>query len=132
MIKRMTIALLKPAQIVCLENHSQALYGEVIQIIEPRQLCWMRPLLLAKFEAESSSQASVREVDQAQELLDVRLTADLAYPLPLFRPAFDTEVIPLISHLGDLDSPEKNILNKKQLHAFLQQIWQENADVFKL
>lgn len=128
----MNLASLQPSQIVCLESHSQALYGEVIQIIEPRQLCWMRPLLLAKFEPAGLSHSSVREVDQAQELWDVRLTADLAYPLPLFRPAFDTEVMPLISHLEDLDSPEKNVSNKKQLHAFLQQIWQENADVFKL
>ena len=127
----MNLSPLQPSQIVCLESQSQALYGEVIQVIEPRQLCWMRPLLLAKFETESLSRSSVREVDQAQELWDVRLTADVAYPLPLFRPAFDTEVVPLISHLGDLDTSAKNVLNKQQLQSFLQQIWQENADIFK-
>jgi len=38
-----------PYQIVCLEHQQSYLYGEVIQVIESKNLCWMRPLLLAVF-----------------------------------------------------------------------------------
>ncbi|MEN9566364.1 MAG: hypothetical protein RLZZ69_1560, partial [Cyanobacteriota bacterium] len=37
---------LKVSQIVCLEHQNINLYGEVIQLIPHRHLCWFRPLCL--------------------------------------------------------------------------------------
>ena len=117
-----------PHQIVCLEHDQSYLYGEVIQIIESKNLCWMRPLLLAVFPPV------VRAVDdflEAKELLDLRFTSDVAYPLALFRPALDTEVIPLIGQLEILDeTKEPNAGSKQKLRQFLQQIWQDNQEHF--
>jgi hypothetical protein len=46
---------LKVSQIVCLEHQSSNLYGEVIQLIPHRQLCWFRPLcLVISADAQSS------------------------------------------------------------------------------
>lgn len=117
-----------PQQIVCLEHQQSYLYGEVVQIIESKKLCWMRPLLLAIFPTTAQP---IDSFSDAQELLDLRLTSDVAYPLTLFRPALDTEVIPLISQLSSLDEPrEVNLNSKQKLHQFLKQIWQDNQAYF--
>jgi len=117
-----------PHQIVCLEHDQSYLYGEVIQIIESKNLCWMRPLLLAVFPPV------VRSVDdflEAKELLDLRFTSDVAYPLALFRPALDTEVIPLIGQLEILEETKQpNAGSKQKLRQFLEQIWQDNQEYF--
>ena len=117
----------KPSQIVCLEHQNNYLYGEVIQIIESRQLCWMRPLMLAVF---SNNIPTVNSLQEAEELWDVRLTSDVAYPLPLFRPALDLEVLPLMMHLEE-DVEEGDSLSKQRLRQFLEQIWQSNPSYFQ-
>ncbi len=115
-------------QIVCLEHQQSCLYGEVIQIIESKDLCWMRPLFLAFFPLVNQAKDDFLET---KELLDLRLTSDVAYPLKLFRPALDTEVIPLISQLKNLDEiQEENSISKQKLRQFLEQIWQENQAYF--
>lgn len=115
-------------QIVCLEHQQSCLYGEVIQIIESKDLCWMRPLFLVFFPLVNQAKDDFLET---QELLDLRLTSDVAYPLKLFRPALDTEVIPLISQLKSLDEiQEENSISKQKLRQFLEQIWQENPAYF--
>ena len=117
-----------PHQIVCLENAQSYLYGEVIQVIESKNLCWMRPLLLAVFPRVVGT---VDNFLEAKELLDLRFTSDVAYPLPLFRPALDTEVIPLIGQLETLDeTKEPNPSSKQKLRQFLEQIWQDNQEHF--
>lgn len=46
---------LKVSQIVCLEHQNSKLYGEVIQLIPHRKLCWFRPLcLLISADAQNS------------------------------------------------------------------------------
>lgn len=46
---------LKVNQIACLEHQNNNLYGEVIQLVPSRQLCWFRPLCLV---ISSSAKAS--------------------------------------------------------------------------
>lgn len=46
---------LKVNQIACLEHDNNNLYGEVIQLVPRRQLCWFRPLCLV---ISSSKEAS--------------------------------------------------------------------------
>jgi hypothetical protein len=117
-----------PYQIVCLEHQQSYLYGEVIQVIESKNLCWMRPLLLAVFPRVVGT---VDNFLEAKELLDLRFTSDVAYPVALFRPALDTEVIPLIDQLETLDeTKEPNPSSKQKLRQFLEQIWQDNQEYF--
>ena len=117
-----------PYQIVCLEHQQSYLYGEVIQVIESKNLCWMRPLLLAVFPRVVGT---VDNFLEAKELLDLRFTSDVAYPVALFRPALDTEVIPLIGQLEILDeTKEPNSSSKQKLRQFLEQIWQDNQEYF--
>lgn len=108
----------QPQQIVCLEYKDNRLYGEVIQVIESRQVCWVRPLLLME---------STAATDSATELpmSDLRASADLLWPLTWFRSALDTEVIPLLVQLwASAPQPDRNPVGQKQLHQFIHQVWQ--------
>lgn len=105
---------LQPSQIVCLEDGGDRLYAEVIQIVKPRQLAWVRPLMLVIAEPELSS-----------SLYDLRQGSDLLWPAKLFRAALDTEVISLLSQL---DAPpikfEGSRVGHQQLKRFIDRVWQ--------
>jgi hypothetical protein len=120
---------LKVSQIVCLEHQSSNLYGEVIQLIPHRQLCWFRPLcLVISADAQSSFKSESKErslefgfrqeqissrweqkscdhisehLESAEEnkLIDLQSGSDLLWPDSLFRPALDTEIIYLLPQL---------------------------------
>lgn len=105
----------KPNQIVCLESYDQCLYGEVIQIIEQRQTCWVRPLMI---------------VQQQALVVDLRSSSDLILPLRLFRLCIDTEIIPLIAQLHQLHSVSSKQAQSFDLNLFVQQVWQINQDKF--
>lgn len=103
-----------PSQIVSLDYQDSCLYGEVVQVISKRELCWVRPLILAKKSLET-------------EVVDVRLTSDLIFPINLFRPALDVEVIPILTHLEKMDlTAEKLQTAKSELQDFIKQFWNEN------
>jgi hypothetical protein len=105
----------QPSQIVCLEHQNIYLYSEVIQVISDRQLCWVRPLVLA----------IIRDSLTTEKILDLRFTSDLLWPINLFRPALDTEVIPLLSELDSPDYRAESIQNaRQQLNYYIQQFWQ--------
>lgn len=106
----------EPAQIVCLEQNNTYLYSEVIQVIVKRQLCWVRPLML---------------FGDSEEIIDLRLGADLLLPISLFRLAMDTEVIPLIVRLDTNAFNHNGDYNRQQLDRFIRQIWQANRDIFQ-
>lgn len=107
----------QPLQILCLEHDRLRLYVEVIQVAEPRQMCWVRPLMLG--EADGSIHA-------APILLhDLRECADLLWPIDAFRAAIDTEVLPLLAQLGEAVQPDSR-LARQQLQTFVQQVWQSN------
>ncbi len=103
----------KPSQIVCLEFYDECLYGEVIQVVEQRQICWVRPLMIVK-----------------QEVLiaDLRSSSDLLLPLCLFRQSFDTEIISFLTQLNQL--PASNQSPPFDLNLFIQKVWQTNQDKF--
>ena len=105
----------KPNQIVCLEFCDERLYGEVIQVIEQRQTCWVRPILI---------------VQQNIIVIDLRTGSDLILPLRLFRLCFDTEVIPFLSQLNQLHSISSNKSLSFDLNLFVKQVWQTNQDKF--
>ena len=106
----------QPRQIVCLEHEGTCLYAEVIQVVVSRQLCWARPLVLSlTFDCSS---------EQSLSLIDLRSEADLIWPITLFRPALDTEVIPLLATSKiSLPQLERNPASR-QLYQFIHQVWQ--------
>jgi hypothetical protein len=102
----------QPGQILCLAHGDKSLYVELIQVIVERQLCWVRPLLLATFTQEPVS------------IVDMRSACDLLWADNLFRPALDTEVISFLSQVlvKELQS-EPDSEAKRLLHAFIQELW---------
>jgi hypothetical protein len=101
-----------PSQIVCLERQNVWLYGEVIQVISQRESCWVRPLLL------------VQHSDDPPEIFDVRCVSDLIFPFSFFRPALDTEVIPLLTHLSKSDrSFEEDQISHTKFQELIGEIW---------
>lgn len=112
----------QPRQIVCLEHESTYLYGEIIDFVELRRVCWVRPLMLAFIEVGSHELLS---------LCDLRLGADLLWPASLFRPALDTEVIPLLVQLNVSDSSSLICSDAhQQLSRFVHEVWQAYKSAF--
>ncbi|CEJ42981.1 hypothetical protein [Umezakia ovalisporum] len=103
----------QPGQIVSLDHSDTNLFAEVIQLVVSRQLCWVRPLLLVSFTPE------------APLVTDIRDASDLLWPVNLFRPALDTEVITLLSEiLAKERKTEPDSAAKLQFHQFINQTWQ--------
>lgn len=115
-------------QIICLQHKNSYLYAEVIDIIEVRQMCWGRPLMLAIWPADKEW------ATQPTTVYDLREGADILLPVKLFRPAIDTELISLIPQLESaenkpMDAPK---IAHHQLRAFIQQVWQDHPGDFLL
>lgn len=112
----------QPRQIVCLEHNNTYLYADIIEFVESRQMCWVRPLMLAVLEADSNSLLS---------LCDLRQGADLLWPASLFRPALDTEVIPLLVQLSVSETQAvSNSDAHRQLSNFVHAVWQAYKSAF--
>ena len=107
----------KPGQIVSLECGDACLHSEVIQVVEARQVCWVRPLMLVVL-------VSGKDSSEEYTLSDLRDGADLLWPLSLFRAALDTEVISLLTQLQSLDSDKKDaVIASRQLRDFVDRVW---------
>ena len=119
-----TIYPFKSHQMVCIEGKTAFLYGEVIQVIVERQFCWVRPLLLAEFSGLS---ASISNFSMPKQIIDLSEGSDLLLPISFFRPALDTEIIPLITQLSNIESDKEDKQRiSKQLNCFVQEVWQAN------
>jgi hypothetical protein len=122
-------------QIVAIDNTNSVLYGEIIQTIPQRQMCWVRVLAIAQLSPQSSkaqyTQASLYQ-DSDGVIINLHGAIDLLFPLNLFRVALDSEIMPLLSKINPyephdlLDSPN----SRQRLNQFLQEIWQNNPDKF--
>ncbi|MFB8787744.1 MAG: hypothetical protein U7123_02565 [Potamolinea sp.] len=113
----------QPRQIVCLEHENTRLYSEIIEFVESRQVCWVRPLMLAV----------PKLVDSPEDLTlyDLCLGADLLWPASLFFPALDTEVIPLLVQLNNSNTEAVNNSDAhKKLRDFVSQVWQAYSSAF--
>jgi hypothetical protein len=103
-------------QILFLECGQERLYTELIQIVKERQLGWARPLLLADFSKEP------------HRVSDLRSSSDLLWPINLFQPALDVEVISFFSQILAKESePNLEVTAKKQLHNFIQRLWRQQT-----
>ena len=119
----------QPRQIVCLEHETTRLYTEVIEFVASRQVCWVRPLMLAVSVLDPDSLPDA--LPKQLTLYDLRQGADLLWPASLFRPALDTEVIPLLVQLDGSESPhENNSVACEQLSYFVHRVWQAYKSAF--
>lgn len=111
-------------QIVSLEHEGTRLYAELIQVVESRQMWWVRPLLLGFFPSGQPS-------DQPSPIYDLRSSAHLLWPITSFRPALDTEVIPLLSHLLALEPQlEQDSAAQHQLNQFVNKVWHSHHTIY--
>lgn len=112
----------QPRQIVYLENDNQRLYAEVIQVVESRRMCWVRPLVLVTYSSDVTS-------EQPPVVTDLRSAADLFWHSILFRPALDTEVVPfLVEPLATEPAAETHSASVAQLNQFVRRVWQMSED----
>jgi hypothetical protein len=119
----------RPQQLVCLEHEHTFLYGEVIQVIPQRKICWVRPLMLVIMSKNNDTSSSCQQLHTP---IDLRWESDLILPIDLFRFAIDTEIIPLLVQLENLDNFSKTKLTARQhLHHFLKQICQAHREIFQ-
>ncbi len=118
----------KPGQIVSLECGDACLHSEVIQVVEARQVCWVRPLMLVVLLSGKDLSA---QWSQEYTLSDLRDGADLLWPGSLFRAALDTEVISLLTQLQSLDSEKKDGARaSRQLRDFVDRVWEAFPSAF--
>lgn len=121
-------------QIVALNHYNACLYAEVIQVVETRQVCWVRPLMLIKGLSEYHllHASGLPPVSEPTQISDLRQSPDLIWPIQLFRAALDTEVIPFLAQLG---SPEittiPSNLAQQLLREFIGQVWEAYPHVFR-
>lgn len=117
----------QPYQIVLLEHSTTRLYAEVVQFVEARGLCWVRPLALVTIDPSESLDWTN---DADLRVQDLRQGSDLMCPAVLFREALDVEVMPLLTCLqGDAEKSQGSTAHQA-LHQFIQQIWQARPEVF--
>lgn len=123
-------------QIVYLEYKTTRLYAEVIQTIEARQMCWVRPLGLVVYPTDSFYPSwGFSQSEDVPAVYDLRQGADLLWPGTLFQVALDTEVLPLLAQLElqERDKIENSAASaaRHQLNQFIRQVWQAHLDAFE-
>jgi hypothetical protein len=108
--------LFRSQEIVYIEYNELRLFAEVIQTIPDRNRCWVKPLALAKY------------TDFKFELLhDLQECAQLILSASLFRSALDTDVIPVMMELFQLEktadrSNHPTSIDRQALHHFIHNL----------
>ncbi|MCG8365569.1 MAG: hypothetical protein MJA27_19840 [Pseudanabaenales cyanobacterium] len=124
---------IKPHQIIYLEHQNTRLYVEVIQMVKARQLCWARPLALAQKSSPAEKSIAPEffylESDKLS-LYALDESPDILWPIELFHPALDTEVLPLLSRLGAQKQKGDPKVNRQYLSRFIYQLWAANQTAF--
>ncbi|XHX79707.1 MAG: hypothetical protein RBJ76_07230 [Stenomitos frigidus ULC029] len=123
----------QPSQIVGLEHKTSCLYAEVVQVIESRQSCWVRPLMLV-FRSEAAQAHNGEFLATITASYDLRHDSDLLLPLTLFRLALDVEVLPWLADLYTDDRAveyDQKASGHQLFREFIQQVWQAHPEVFQ-
>lgn len=113
-------------QIVFLECRQTRLYAEVIQVLEPRSVGWIRPLAMV---SETQMIALGTELAPADLAGNRATVPDMLWPLAQLQPALDTEVIPLLATLsakaGDSETtpPLTHNANPLTVSEFVRWLW---------
>ncbi|MGK7933380.1 MAG: hypothetical protein AB4041_18375 [Microcystaceae cyanobacterium] len=104
------MSVLQPSQIVCANTPNYQFFGEVIDVVTEREVCWVRPLLLVKKGEEDIK-------------IDVRQGSDIVFPLSCFEPALDGDILPFLNDLVKDDYDGSSFIpNHPQLTQFLREL----------
>lgn len=145
------LGALIPSQILYLQQDTQRLYVELIQIIRDRNIGWLRPLCLctpimdkALKDAQAShhSLAIVSDVSSSAQfdkqvacdgvtfnLQDMRQSADLLWPLAQCHIVLDIEAIPILSALEPTPTAGQEMGDaRRSLNHFMTKIWSEVSE----
>ena len=122
---------LRPHQIFYLEQDSSRLYGELIQWIAERDLCWLRPIALCCLPQGAATAFTDALADRTAILYDLSLGSDVICPDSLLHLALDTEVLPLLAELHRLKAELAPQQNAHRLRLFIQQLWQADPEAFQ-
>ncbi len=105
--------LFRSQEIVYIQNDELRLFAQVIQTIPDRNRCWVKPLALAHYGDF-----------QFRLLHDCQDCAQLILPIYLFHAAVDTDVIPVMMELFQLEksrelSLDTTSISRQALHHFI-------------
>ena len=110
-------------QIVCLEGKNKSLFCEVIDTIDDRCLCWVRPVILVDYKNQTSDFYH----NNKQDIHDLRFTSDLLWKIDDFRVVFDTEYLDFFVTLQDFEFEETQLtLANKKLRTFIKELCEKN------
>jgi hypothetical protein len=141
---------LQSLSILCLEDAQMRLYVELIQMLthsptsapspSSEPMAWLRPFAIQVNEGAIAEDLEVygdRHPDGESLVFDARNTSDLIWPIHLFRPGLDTEVVNLLTILPMssgivMVSPDKHRAARRILNQFLHRIWRDNKAAFPL
>jgi hypothetical protein len=119
-------------------------YGEVVQYVPDRHLCWVRPLAMAQIDPEAGDGLDWADLNW-QDIGgpgwifdDLREGSDLLLPAAFFEEALDTEVLPLMARLYQAEekAPPAEVLQealqvaRQRLNQFVRQICQAYPELF--
>lgn len=102
--------------VVVIERHATRLYGELVQKMETRNTCWLRPLALCL--AAPPTAASV---------LDVRDGPDIICASALVKPVLDTEWLGLLAVMSHAKSACDYAQAHDYVKEFLAQLFDSDA-----
>lgn len=131
-----------PSQVLYLEHGSARLYAEAIQVVETRQLCWVRPTLLIQdlpiqqgdAQALADRQvaiatAAVSPKSSNLSFYDLENCSDLIWPTAFFSIAFDVDFFALLVQLKRC--PDNGTYrSQRQLNEFVRSFWLAHQDTF--
>lgn len=104
-------------QIVCLQSKGACLYGELIQHVKDRQICWVRPISL-----HLTTETNIADTSDRVEILDVRNGPDIICADHVIHPVLDTDWLEILTTLSvdksECDYPKAN----QHLRKFLRDL----------
>jgi hypothetical protein len=103
-------------QIIFIKNENVCLYGELIQRMETRRSCWIRPLLIVLENNQSVP----------SPIIDVRNGPDVICADDLIHPVLDTDWLPLAATLGSKDTYDPSQANQ-HIHSFLKTLGERST-----
>ncbi|MEM8504070.1 MAG: hypothetical protein AAF716_13070 [Cyanobacteria bacterium P01_D01_bin.1] len=129
-----------PSQILYLEHGPSRLYAEAIQVVDERQLCWARPVLLIQDLPEGVSrakrQSAIADTAQSPEqstlkLYDLEGCPDLIWPISPFQLAYDLDFFSLIVQLK-IAPNGSNQRSHRQFNEFIHSFWKTHSSTLRL
>ncbi|MEO1094131.1 MAG: hypothetical protein AAFX01_04450 [Cyanobacteria bacterium J06638_28] len=99
--------------VVLIRNGGACLCSELIQTVEDRNICWVRPLVLILDETHTTKRSPI----------DVRNGPDVICPAPLVEPALDIEWVSVLQNLDKTAMPCDFSQANQNLRVFLKDLW---------